>query len=257
MRSVHAQTASGKTAPRRAWRRRLAWLVTVALLFGMWGGGCATDSVQQRRVERYRPESGRRSPHEWGVAEPEAPASAPRSEDERDAAVEGGNEEARADVWAPVFRRGDRVSISLSGIPRPEERQAVIDDMGEVNLPFIGGISIEGMRPSQAKHAIERAYIDGGFYRDINVSIVSEKTEFFIRGEVRNPGRHVLRPGMTLTQAVAAAGGYGEYARPSRIQLIRGEEITEHDAGEIEAGAARDPRIEPGDTIIVGRRRFL
>ncbi len=234
---------------------RMAGFVLLALL----AAGCASRTAEQRRVAAYRPDVGQRNLAEWAGA----PGGTPRDAGDdnlivRDEDADESTEYASGiSAWSRVFRSGDRVVITLSGIPRPEERQDVIDDAGKVNLPFVGGIHIEGTTPSEAKRKIEQAYIDGGIYRSINVTIVAQEEEFFVQGEVRRPGRHPWRSGMTLSRAIGVAGGYTEFARRSNVQLTRKEKMTVYDMNRIESGQERDPLIEPGDTIVVRRRWFL
>lgn len=231
----------------------LAFVVAATLL-----AGCSSGSVEQRRVAPYRPDMSRRNVSEW-VSGDRAESGAPgedlivhEADSDDEQSVESG-----ISSWSRVFRSGDRVIITLSGIPVPMERQDVVDDTGQVSLPFVGGIVIEGKTPSEAKRMIEQAYIDGGYYRSITATIVAQEEEFYVRGEVRRPGRHPWRSGMTLTQAIIAAGGYTDFARPGQVQLNRKEVKSVYDVRRIDAGRDRDPPLEPGDTIIVGRRWFL
>ena len=242
---------------RRVFKAGRGWLLAFVLA-ATFLAGCVSGSVEQRRVAPYRPDASHRNVSGWAARDGAGPGMPGESLIVSDADSDGeASAEPGISAWARVFRSGDRVIITLSGIPRPEERQDVIDDTGKVSLPFVGGIVIEGKTPSEAKRMIEQAYIDGGFYRSISVTIVAQEEEFFVRGEVRRPGRHPWRSGMTLTQAIIAAGGYTEFARPGQVQLIRKEVKNVHDVNRIEAGRDRDPPVEPGDTIIVGRRWFL
>lgn len=236
--------------------RFVAGQVKAVLVLLALAAGCASNGVDRHRVERYRPDVANRQVAEGMHADADTGVGPNGDLIVRDQDQHGA-EEGDLTPWARVFRSGDRVMIALSGIPRSEERQDVVDDTGRVSLPLVGGVLIEGLTSSEARRKIEQAYIDGGFYRSISVSIVAQEEEFYVRGEVRRPGRHPWRSGMTLTQAIIAAGGYTEFARPGQVQLIRRESANVHDVRRIEAGRDRDPPLEPGDTIIVGRRWFL
>jgi polysaccharide export outer membrane protein len=73
----------------------------------------------------------------------------------------------------------------------------------------------------------------------------------FVSGQVRMPGEYVIRPGMTVRQALALAGGVTERGTTRRIQIIRvvnGKEVTRDGAqGEI---------LQTGDTVVVNERFF-
>jgi polysaccharide export outer membrane protein len=147
------------------------------------------------------------------------------------------------------------VIIQLRAIPSPEDVREVVDENGCVTLPYVGRIRIEGKTSSEAEQMVERAYVEGQFYPKIDVIVVPEAEEYFLRGEVARPGRYPLMRDMTLLQSVAAAGGYTDFAS-SKIRVFRGERVLDFSARQIERGRARDPLVKPGDIIVV-RRRFL
>jgi polysaccharide biosynthesis/export protein len=73
----------------------------------------------------------------------------------------------------------------------------------------------------------------------------------FVSGQVRTAGEYVMRPGMTVRQVLALAGGVTERGSDRRIQIIRkanGEETT--------VGASLQDTVRPGDTIVVRERLF-
>lgn len=87
--------------------------------------------------------------------------------------------------------------------------------------------------------------------------------EFYVMGNVSRPGVYSLSDRqITLTQAIAAAGGFGPLAVPSRVQLIRrlpgGEEEETHliDAGKILEGKADNYVLHPYDIINVGTSAY-
>ncbi len=83
--------------------------------------------------------------------------------------------------------------------------------------------------------------------------------EFYVMGNVARPGVYSLSGRqITLVQAIAAAGGFGPLADPSKIQLIRrirgGEraETVSFDYGAIIEARCEDIVLQPYDTINVG-----
>ncbi|MDO8587854.1 MAG: SLBB domain-containing protein [Armatimonadota bacterium] len=79
-----------------------------------------------------------------------------------------------------------------------------------------------------------------------------------ILGEVSSPGRFPLKEGMTLIQAIAVAGGVSECADASKIVINRfgrgknGKAIgLKANLGEIIRGRRADPKLLPGDILIV------
>lgn len=152
-----------------------------------------------------------------------------------------------------LLKRGNKLHIQLRGIPRPEDITDEVDSFGEVNLPYIGKVRIEGLTTSGAEERIEKRYVDGGIYQRITVIVVAEEDQYYIRGEVRAPGRYPLSGDVTLLQAIATAGGYTDFARMTKIMIIRGDKMTEYDARDIERLKVPDPFIKANDNIVVPR----
>jgi polysaccharide biosynthesis/export protein len=73
----------------------------------------------------------------------------------------------------------------------------------------------------------------------------------FVSGQVKTAGEYAIRPGMTVRQALALAGGVSERGSTRRIQIVRrveGKEVT------LDAGLQTP--VQPADTIVV-RERFM
>lgn len=156
-----------------------------------------------------------------------------------------------------VLKRGDRVNVFLRGIPEPEDISDIVDENGNIKLGLVGSVNVSGLTTAQAETAIEQAYMDGGFYNRIDVIIVSQSDNYFVRGEVQRPGRYPLSGDMTLIQAISTAGGYTDYARQSRVNIIRDGKSHRYNASRIEEQRDPDPAIKPGDIIVVDRRVFF
>lgn len=80
---------------------------------------------------------------------------------------------------------------------------------------------------------------------------------FYIGGEISSPGQKDFHGGMTLTQAVLAAGGVTALAG-ERVRVLRAGSdgrlvAAEYSLREIEGGVLPDPVLQAGDRIEVGR----
>ncbi|MDX6693938.1 MAG: polysaccharide biosynthesis/export protein [Blastocatellia bacterium] len=80
---------------------------------------------------------------------------------------------------------------------------------------------------------------------------------FYVGGPVVVPGQKDFHPGITLTQAVLAAGGVTRFAG-SKVKISRlgadGRLVsTEHNLKQIESGKVPDPVLQPGDRLEVSR----
>jgi hypothetical protein len=240
--------------------------------------GCVSAPPPAQRLARYVPDAEPRDVWAWqgtldryagGDAEafPESPeavrldaAPAPAAEPDADPGERLEPSEpltAEAGGLRPI-RRGDRIAISLRGIPEPEEVMEVVDDAGQITLPLIGNRRVEGMRTSEAERILTEAYVRDGFYQEgkLTVILVAQENEYFVRGEVKGPGRYTLSGDLTLLQALASAGGYTDYARTGKIRVIREDAVLEFDANRIERRRDEDPLVRPGDIIVVPRKIF-
>ncbi len=166
--------------------------------------------------------------------------------------------ETAAGTRATRLSPNDSLMVHLSGIPRQErpEFSLVVDEHGFITLPYIEPIRAAGLTASELQSEIRSAYVDGEIYRNITVNITIPTQNYFVRGEVRQPGRYPKISGLTVLQAIASAGGYTEFANSRRITMIREGETTELNARDIERNPERDIEIEPGDIIIVPRSMF-
>jgi protein involved in polysaccharide export with SLBB domain len=150
----------------------------------------------------------------------------------------------------------DVIIVNLRGIPEPMEMEEHIDESGMINLPFIGWIKAADRTSSQLEREIERSYKEQQYYKQITVSILNPSQSYYVRGEVKQPGRFPLMSGVTVAQAVATAGGYTEFANPRKTQITRaGRKIT-IDLREVERRPDRDIDVKSGDVILVPRSIF-
>lgn len=226
-------------------RRVKTWARGAMAAMLLVAAGCASSSAV-RPFARYRPDVDRLLVPEVAgepaaaVAALEAPGVA--------TSTAGATEPGMS-----MIRKGDRIAVSLRGIPQPEEIQDVVDDAGMINLPYINRIKVAGFSTSDAEDIVERAYIDGGYYSSITAIIVAQENEYFVIGEVKKEGRYTFSGERTLLEAVTIAGGYSEYADPRKITIKRGDEALKFNAKKIEANDNDDPLVQAGDIIRVPR----
>ncbi|MGH9971875.1 MAG: tetratricopeptide repeat protein [Pyrinomonadaceae bacterium] len=90
------------------------------------------------------------------------------------------------------------------------------------------------------------------------ISVTSRPQEFYyIAGRINHPGQKAYQPGITLLQAILAAGGLTQQSN-NLVELSReGQDgrlaTTTFKLKEIKAGKIQDPRLQPGDRIEVVR----
>jgi polysaccharide export outer membrane protein len=161
------------------------------------------------------------------------------------------------EITAYRLRPGDPVVIFLRGIlPKDDQLQDIVDDGGYLNMPYIGAVLAAGKTTSQLENEIQKLYLEKQIYKSITVNVVLPSQNFFVRGEVKIPGRFPMVSGMTVMQAISAAGGYTDYADPKGANVIRGDKMIRVNARELERHPERDIPIEPGDVVVVPRSLF-
>lgn len=72
---------------------------------------------------------------------------------------------------------------------------------------------------------------------------------FYVLGYIRTPGSFVLKPNMTVGNAIAIAGGLTDQGSSTGIRIVR-----RVDGAQVEVDAAMEDLIRPNDTIRVGQR---
>ena len=80
------------------------------------------------------------------------------------------------------------------------------------------------------------------------------KQFFYVGGEVKAPGEILFRPGLTLTQALLAAGGLSRESKEAHVAREGGNGFlasTRFKLKDINTGKLADPVIHPGDRITV------
>ena len=87
------------------------------------------------------------------------------------------------------------------------------------------------------------------------ITLHANATQFlYIGGEVKSPGEKTYRRGLTLTQALIAAGGVTKKAKEARVGRDDGRgflTITRVKLKDIDSGKVPDPQVRPGDRIMI------
>lgn len=114
--------------------------------------------------------------------------------------------------------RGDVVEIIVSAGGQLT-RRTQIGVSGAVTVPLVGEISIAGLTPSAAADKIAKMFRDRGDHEQVNaiVEVVAYRP-VYVAGAVPKPGPYEYRPGMTIRQLLAMAGG--ESAGSDRPDVI-------------------------------------
>ena len=131
---------------------------------------------------------------------------------------------------------------------------------GKCSLPLIGDVQAAGLSTVQLTEQITEKLLAYYQERPQVVIIVQQVNSnvFYILGEVRNPGRYIMKGGATILQGITLAGGFTDFASRNKISLIRRENGRNNKESRIKvsykdivSGKQDNILLNPGDTIIV------
>lgn len=160
--------------------------------------------------------------------------------------------------WATVkLGSGDLLEVAVYNVPELASKVRV-SNSGDIYLPLIDYVHVDGLTQEEAQTLIEKRYEDGGFVRNPHVTIfVDDATSqgVTVIGEVAKPGIYPDVADHKLYELISEAGGFTPAASrkisifrqnqtdPIRVTLPRN--LAEDASGNVE--------INPGDTITVPR----
>jgi polysaccharide export outer membrane protein len=93
---------------------------------------------------------------------------------------------------------------------------------GKISLPLLHDIQAAGLTAMQLRDKISKAL--GEFMPNPEVSVIVTDVRSFrvsVMGEVQRPGVLLLRSSTTIMEAIAMAGGFRDFASPSKIVVVR------------------------------------
>ncbi len=155
---------------------------------------------------------------------------------------------------------GELLEITVFGAPEFTKEVRVSSD-GKIALPMIGEVPVAGLTIREAEKRVSQRLSEGGFFNDPQVSVmVKEFTTqgISILGEVQKPGIYPLLGSRTLNDAISAAGGVTPRAGKLVTITHRGRANSEAQTLTLswqqeDAAVTNNPKIVPGDTIIVSK----
>jgi polysaccharide biosynthesis/export protein len=163
-----------------------------------------------------------------------------------------------------VIGPGDTLQVYVWRNPELTTTVPVRPD-GKITTPLVQDMVAVGKTPTELAHDIEKVL--SVYVRDPTVDIIVTKpasafSQVKIIGQVKAPTAEPYRTGMTVMDAVLAAGGLTEFAAGNRAQLIRKENGREVHI-RIKLGRlmnngdmTQNLPLKPGDVIVVPESRF-
>ncbi len=126
-----------------------------------------------------------------------------------------------------------------------------VSDRGTISYPFLGELKVIGLTPGKLESGITNM-LKGDYLINPKVSVdIIEYRQFYVNGEVEDPGGFPFQPGVTVRKAISIAGGFKERASKEKINIIH-----DSDPSGKPKPVKLDDFINPGDIITVEESFF-
>ncbi len=181
-------------------------------------------------------------------------------------------------AWAQDYRvrSGDVLQIEVLEDATLNRTAIVLPD-GQISLPLVGSVRAAGRSLAQVQSDLA-SRLAPNFASPptvfVTLSALAERVpstpaatrtiDIFVLGAANAPGKVEVKPGTTLLQALAQAGGVSPFGAKKRIQLRRvdksgNENVYKFDLDAIERGEAGGgaTKLVSGDVIVIPQRKLF
>jgi polysaccharide biosynthesis/export protein len=152
---------------------------------------------------------------------------------------------------------GDLIEVNVYNVPELTTK-ARVSNSGDVYLPLIDYVHVDGLTQEEAQTVIEKRLESGGFVRNPHVTIFVDDAQsqgVTVLGEVSRPGIYPDLVDHRLYQVISEAGGFTQTAsrkldilrrgQPTPIKVDLPRNLGDNFSGDVE--------VLPGDTVTVPR----
>ncbi len=159
---------------------------------------------------------------------------------------------------------GDSFDINFELSPEFNQAGVAVQPDGYVTLRGVGDMKVQGQTVPELTQTLRAAYS-----KILNAPVISvvlkdfEKPYFVADGQIGKPGKYDLRGEVTLTQAIAIAGGFTDSSKHSQVLLFRRvsdqwmeAKIINVKKMEKAGNLSEDPQLHPGDMLFVPKNTF-
>jgi polysaccharide export outer membrane protein len=160
--------------------------------------------------------------------------------------------------WRYRINPSDILELTFALTPEFNQTVTVQPD-GYITLRAVGDLLAEGQTLPELTESIKTAY--SKIMQDPQITVDPkdfEKPYFTVGGQVGKPGKFDWRADVTLTQAIAIAGGFTDASKHSQVLLFRrvSDQWTEARIINVKKMLSsrdlqEDPDLKPGDMLFV------
>jgi polysaccharide export outer membrane protein len=135
---------------------------------------------------------------------------------------------------------------------------------GLISMPIIGDVQAAGLTADAlAKRIADRLKDNLATVPAVSVSVTELNSySVYVLGEVTKPGKLQLKSYITVLQAITMAGGFTDYAKKNKLQVVRVTQNGDHKRQEVHIPIRYDDLVvgrgepgniilHPGDTVVV------
>ncbi|HTW30987.1 MAG TPA: polysaccharide biosynthesis/export family protein [Candidatus Sulfotelmatobacter sp.] len=154
---------------------------------------------------------------------------------------------------------GDTFDITFDLSPEFNQTAVAVQPDGYVTLRAVGDLQVAGQTVPELTQTLKTAY--SKILNDPPISVILkdfEKPYFVADGQVAKPGKYDMHGQVTLTEAIAIAGGFQSSAKHSQVLLFRrvDDQWTEAKLINVKkmekhGDLKEDPFLHPGDMVFV------
>ncbi len=156
------------------------------------------------------------------------------------------------------YLMGPQDVLDITVFQAPDLSKAVqVAENGMINLPLLGQIPAAGKSPSELERDLQKR-LDARYMKASQVTVFVKEynsQRVTVEGAVRSPGVLSLRGNDTLMQVIAKSGGLERETASSEVVVFHtadgARSAAKFDISAIRSGAEEDPRIMPGDVVVV------
>jgi len=150
---------------------------------------------------------------------------------------------------------GDKLRVEVYKQEQLSQSLQVRPD-GKITLPLLGDIMAAGRTPLELRDVLATQFKE--YVNNPVVTVIVQDAiaaQITVIGEVRSQGPQVLNGSVNVLQALARAGGPGEFAKKNDIRILRpngrGTDTIAVDYKGMLKGTVEPIYLQPGDTIVV------
>lgn len=152
---------------------------------------------------------------------------------------------------------GDELEIKFQAVPELDDKQVIRPD-GRISLQMVDEVMAAGLTPAELDQKLTELYAEK--LREPVITVIVRtlaNQKIYVGGEVKTPGLIDMEPGMTILEALIAAGGpLKESGDLTNVVIVRHKDGKRYMASvnleeQFKAGSGEAVTLAPKDMVLV------